>query len=95
MLWFIIKKQHSHNRINQHVRKYIYNWILQHPQVVVYPIENDCIKLSISGQVEPQLVPKLLLQLLFIELHNSTVIPPEEGGIKEATYPDNNIIIGD
>ena len=76
-------------------KKFLYNWILQHPQVVVSPIENDCLKLSIDGQVEPQLVPKFLLRVSAIELHNRMVSPPKEGGLKEAIYADNNNIISD
>ena len=49
-------------------QKYIYKSIIQHLQVVVSPIANYCLKLSIGGQVQPQLVPKLLLQVLVIEL---------------------------
>ena len=53
---------------------------MQHTQVVVSPIENDCLKLSIDGQAQPQLVPKWL--------HNRMVI-------NEAIYEDNNLIISD
>ena len=84
MLWSSIPKQRSHTKINQQVKKTIYNWILQHPQVVVYPIEYYCLKLSINGQVEPQLVPKLLFQLSVWEIHNSMVSTKKECGIKEA-----------
>ena len=76
-------------------KKIPYNWILQHPQVVQSPIANYCLKLSIDDQVEPNLFPKLLLQVSVRELHNSMVIPPKEGGIKEARNTDNNIIISD
>ena len=76
-------------------QKSIFNWILQHPQVVVSPIANDYLKLSTDGQVEPQLDTKLLFHVSVRELHNSMVGPPEEGGLKEARYTDNNIIISD
>ena len=59
------------------------------------PIENDCLKFSIDGHYEPQLVPKLLLQVSVWELHNSMVSPPEEGWLKEAKDADNNITISD
>ena len=59
------------------------------------PIANDCLKLSIEGQVESQFVTKLLLPLLFIELHSSMVGLPEEGRINESRDADNNIIISD
>ena len=51
--------------------------------------------MSIDGHSETQLIPKLLLQVSVQELHNSMVSSPEEGGIKEERYADNNIIIGD
>ena len=64
------------------VKKAHYNWILKHPQIVVSTIANYCLELSIYGQVEPQLVPKLLFHVSVIELHNIIVSPPEEGGLK-------------
>ena len=60
---------------------------------MVSPIENDCLKLSIDGQVEPQLVPKLLLNVSVIELHNFIVSPPGDGGLMEAINADNIIIL--
>ena len=45
--------------------------------------------------MEPHLVPKLLFHVLVREIHNSMVLPPEEGGLKEAGDTDNNIIISD
>ena len=95
MLWSSIPKQRSHIKINQQVKKSLYNWIIQHPQVMVSPIANDFFKLFIDGKVEPQLVPKLLLKFLAKELHNSMVIPPEKGVHKKARDADNNIIISD
>ena len=48
-----------------------------------------------DDQTEPQLVPKLLLQVYVIELHNSLVSDPNYVGIKDARYEDHNIIISD
>ena len=62
---------------------------------MVSPIANNCLKLSIEVKLEQHLVPKLLLQVLVRELHNSMMSPPEEGGFKEARDADNNIIISD
>ena len=95
MLWSSITKSKVHTKINEIFKKSLYNWILQHPQVVQYPIANDYLKVSIDGNSEPQLVPKLLLQVSIWELHNNMVVTQEEGGIKEARYADNNIIISD
>ena len=60
-----------------------------------YPIANDCLKVSIDGHSEPQLVPKLLLQLYVRYLHNIIVSPVEKGVLKEARDADNNTIISD
>ena len=59
------------------------------------PISNHFLKVSIDGHSEIQLFSKLLLQVSFWELHNRMVITPEEGGINEAIYADNFIIISD
>ena len=48
-----------------------------------------------DDQTEPQLVPKFLLQVSKIELHNSLVSDPNDGGIKDARDKDYNIIISD
>ena len=77
MLWPSMPKRRLCPRINQQVKKSLYNWILQHPQVVVSPIENYFLKLFVDGQMEPQLVPKCLVQVLVIELHNIMVSPKE------------------
>ena len=44
---------------------------------------------------EPQLVPKLLLQVSVRELHNSLVSNPNDGGLKYSRYEDGKIIISD
>ena len=95
MLWSIIPKRQGHSKINQQVKKYLYNWILQHTQFLVSPIAHDCLKVSIDSQVGPQLVSKHLFWVLVKALHNIMVIPPEEGGLKEARYSENNSIISD
>ena len=48
-----------------------------------------------DGLKEPQPVPKFLLELSFIELHNSLVSDPNCGGLKDDRYEDGNIIISD
>ena len=51
-------------------------------------IVNDC-----YGYNEPQLVPKLLLQVSVKELHNNLVSATKDVGLKEARDEDDNIII--
>ena len=72
-----------------------HNWILQHPQFVQSPISNDCLKVSIDGHYEPQLVTKNILQVSVQELHNTMLSLPEEAGLKDARDADNSIIISD
>ena len=95
MLWSTIPNSKVHTKINERVNKYLYNWILQHHQVVKLQIANNCLKVSIGGHSEPQLVSKFLPQVSAQELHNSMVSPPEEGVLKGARYADNNIISSD
>ena len=49
----------------------------------------------LDDQTEPQLVPKLLLQVSVRELHNSLVSNPSDGGLKDARDEDGKIIISD
>ena len=49
----------------------------------------------LDDQSEPQLVPKLLLQVSVRELHNSLVSVPNDGGLKDTRYEDGKIIISD
>ena len=41
------------------------------------------------------MVPKIVLKIYVQELHISMVGPPEEVGLKEAKYANNNITISD
>ena len=68
---------------------------MHHPNVVQSLIVNDCMKVKIDGNTEPQLVPKLLLQVYVRKLHNNLVSDTDDSGLKEAIYAENNIIISD
>ena len=48
-----------------------------------------------DDHTEPQLVPIFLVQVYVIEIHNSLVSDPNDGGLKGASYEDDNIIISD
>ena len=52
-------------------------------------------KVKIDGYTEPQLVPKLLLQVSVREIHNNLVGATKYGGLKEERDEDDNIIISD
>ena len=68
--------------------------ITRHPQDVQSLISNDYLKVMFDYQSEPQLVPKLLLQVSVRELNNSIVSDPNDYGLKDAR-DDYNIIISD
>ena len=73
----------------------MYTWITRPPQVVQSPISNNCLKVVLDDQSEPQLVPKLLLQVSVRELNNSLVSDPNDVGLKDARDEDGKIIISD
>ena len=68
---------------------------MHYPQVVQSPIANYCLKVKIDGYTEPQLFPKLLLQVSVRELHKNLVSTTKYGGLKEAINEDDYIIISD
>ena len=49
----------------------------------------------LDDQTEPQLFPKLLLQVSVRELHNSLVSDTNDGGLKDDRYENGKIIISD
>ena len=89
------KTKKRHSKITLHIKRNIYTWITCHPQAVHSPISNDCLKVMLYYQTEPQLVPKLLLQVSVRELHNSLVSDPNDGGLKDTRNKDGKIIISD
>ena len=72
------------SKINDKIKRNMYAWVTRHPQVVQSQNFNHCLKVIFYDQAEPQLVPKLLLQVSFIILHNSLVSYSNDGGIKDA-----------
>ena len=89
------QKQKGHSKISEQIKKSLYNWIMHHAQVMQSPIENDCLQVKIDGYTEPQLVPKLLLQVSVREIDKNLVIATKYDGLKEARDEDDNIIISD
>ena len=71
------------------------NIILTLTRVLQSLISKDCLKVIIDDQTEPQVVPKLLLQVSVRELHNILVSNPNYGGLKYTRDEDYNIIISD
>ena len=57
ILWTKKTKRKGHSKINEQIKCNLYTWITRHPQVVQSPISNDCLKVMLDNQTEPQLVP--------------------------------------
>ena len=93
--WALKQKRKGHSKISEQIKKSLHNWIIHHPQVVQSPIANDCLKTKIDDYTELQLVPKLLLHMYVKEIHNNIVSNTKDGGLKEARYENDNIIISD
>ena len=89
------KKPKGHSKINEQIKRNLYTWITRHPQVVQSPISNDCLKVMLDDQKEPQIVPKLLLKVSVREIHNSLVSDPNSGGLNDTRDEDGKIIISD
>ena len=95
ILWSNKKNRKGNSKTNKQIKHNFYTWITRPPQVVQSLISNNCLKVMLDDHSEPQLVPKLLLQMSIRELHNSLVSYPNYGGLKDARYEYGNIIISD
>ena len=56
--WSLKQKQKWDSKIKNHIKQFLYNWIMHHPQVVQSPIPNDCLKVKIDGHTKLKLVSK-------------------------------------
>ena len=76
------QKQKQNSKIDEDIKKSLYNWIMHHTQVVQSPIVNDCLTVKFYVHTEPQPVPKCLLQVSVRELHDNLVSATIDDGIK-------------
>ena len=51
--WALKPNRKENSKINDQIKKSLYNWIICHPQVVQSPIFNYCLKVNIDGKTEP------------------------------------------
>ena len=56
-------KRKGHSKIYEYIKRSFYTRITRHSQVLQSLISNYCLKVLLNYQTEPQLVPKLLLQV--------------------------------
>ena len=93
ILWTKKTEQKWHSKINGQIKLNLYACTTRYPQVVQSPISNYSLKVMFDDHTEPQLVPKLLLQVSIIELHNILVSDTNYGVIKYARDEDDKMII--
>ena len=93
--WNKITKRKGHSKINEQIKRNLYTWIKLRPQIVQSQMSNDCLKVMLDDHSEPQLVPKLLLQVPVRELNNGLVSEINDGGLKDSRDEDGKIIIND
>ena len=49
--WALKPNLKGNSRINYQIKKFLFNWIIHHPQVVKSPIVNDCLRLTCKASV--------------------------------------------
>ena len=59
----IKQKLKENSKTNENIKNKLYTWIAPPTRVVKSPIYNDFIKVILDDQIEPQMVPRLLLQV--------------------------------
>ena len=55
--WEFKPKQKLNLKINDQIKKYLYNWIMNYPKVLRSPIFKYCLKVNIDGHTKPQIFP--------------------------------------
>ena len=78
----IEKHREGNSKIDEQIKKYLYNCIMHHPQVVQSLIVNDFLKVKIDGHTETQLVPNFLFHVSTREIHSNLVSNTDNGGLK-------------
>ena len=61
--WALKQKRKVNSKIDEQIKKSLYNRIIHNPPLVQLPIVNDFLKVIIDNHTEPQLFTKLLLQV--------------------------------
>ena len=55
--WALKSNRKLNSKTNDQIKKYLYNWIMHHQQVVHSPIFNNFMKLNVDGHTILQIVP--------------------------------------
>ena len=61
--WALESKRKLNSKLNNQIKRSIYNWIMHHPHIFQSHIFNYCLKVNIDGDTGPQIVTTLLLQV--------------------------------
>jgi hypothetical protein len=93
--WSNVQSRQGYSKVSPAIRSKFLEWFMNHPNVVESPITNETLLIHnlVTGQKER--VSKLLLPISIRELHNDMLLPPDEGGFKEAWDETGNVRISD
>ena len=72
LFWSSAKRRKGFTNINDSDKSSLQKWIIYQPNVLQYPIANDCIKVkfdNVNGGVKTELNQKVLLQVYGREIH--------------------------
>jgi hypothetical protein len=88
--WSTVKKRKGYSKVSPQLRKKLYEWFLNHPQVIASPIASDTLLLKDPDDPTKKIrVGKLLLQISYRELHND-LLSDGPSGLLEARHSTTN-----
>ena len=68
--WCTINKRRGGGN---HCKGTLNNWVINHSNIIVLPMINDCVKIHVPGKDENKFVSNLLLEISFRELYNDKI----------------------
>ena len=84
----------SYSKLKPEVRQAVYDWVVNHENVIHSLIFNDTLLLELTGSTLPKRrIGKLLLEIPVRDLHNHLVSPLEEGGLPQARNKDGIVMV--
>jgi hypothetical protein len=90
VLWAAVQKRKGYSKVSPELRGKLYEWFLNHLQVIQLPIANDTLLLKDPDDANTKIrVGKLLLQIPYQELHND-LLSESPSGLPEARHPVTN-----
>ena len=95
--WSSGKRRKGFSKINNSVKYSLQRWIIYHPRIIQYPIENDYITVKFDGVVrgvKTELRHKVLLRLSIPKLHID-MLKKDDTGFSMSYYEKGLVHISD